>query len=247
MCFPVDHPDPNLRGEPKGIRTVLQERKSVWDKLTTICRERGKKVVGKCAACMKSDLRKDKEWRIAIAEATGEGEVQSMEDIASEMPSNAAGEWCCMYKVLSLQEDFWSEKPLIQSIIEDAGHICLFLPRFHCELNVIEMLWGYGKYRAHISLMCLACSVLILDLRAGYRNMADGRFATAKTLVPQCLDSCNLTTIRRFFQKSWRFMDSYRKGLDAQQAAFANKKYKSHQRIGLLSDILASLATQDVQ
>ncbi len=38
------------------------------------------------------------------------------------------------------------EKPLIQSIIEDAGHVCLFLPWFHCELNVIEMLWGYAKF-----------------------------------------------------------------------------------------------------
>jgi hypothetical protein len=76
--------------------------------------------------------------------------------------------------------------------------------------------------------------------------MADGKFATAKALVPQCLDSCDLTTIRRFFQKAWRFIDAYRKGLDAQQAAFVNKKYKSHQRIGLPSDILASLATNDV-
>ena len=35
-----------------------------------------------------------------------------------------------------------------------------------------------------------------------------------------------------------------RKGLDACQAAFANKQYKSHRRIGLPSDIIKSLATQ---
>ncbi len=58
-----------------------------------------------------------------------------------------------MHWVLVLQEDFRSEKPLIQSIIENAGHVCLFLPRFHCELNPIEMLWGYGKYRMQISLL----------------------------------------------------------------------------------------------
>jgi hypothetical protein len=89
--------------------------------------------------------------------------------------------------------------------------------------------------------------MLILNWQAGHQNMADGRFATTKTLVPQCLDSCDLTTIRRFFRKAWRYIDTYWKGLDVQQAAFANKKYKSHQRIGLLSDILTSLATEDVQ
>ena len=46
-----------------------------------------------------------------------------------------------------------SEKPLVQIIIEDAGHVCLFLPHFHCELNSIEMLWGYAKYR-----MCILCA-----------------------------------------------------------------------------------------
>src|SRR6267142_2454152 len=34
MCFPDDHTDPELRGKPKGIRLVLQERKSIWDKFT---------------------------------------------------------------------------------------------------------------------------------------------------------------------------------------------------------------------
>jgi len=64
--------------------------------------------------------------------------------------------WCCMHHVLSLQEDFRSEKPLIQSLIEDAGHIYLFLPRFHCKLNSIEMLLGYSvKATAGLS----ACQV----------------------------------------------------------------------------------------
>ena len=37
-------------------------------------------------------------------------------------------------------------KPLIQKYVEDQGHICAFLPKFHCELNPIEMVWGYAKY-----------------------------------------------------------------------------------------------------
>jgi hypothetical protein len=61
MCFPTDHPDPNLQDKPKGIRAVLEEQKSVWDRFTIICRECGKKVIGKCAACTKSEICKDKE------------------------------------------------------------------------------------------------------------------------------------------------------------------------------------------
>ena len=91
-----------------------------------------------------------------------------------------------------------------------------------------------------------------------YRNSADGTFPKAKTLVPESLDLCSVTTMRRFFQKTWRYMDSYqyvlyarvcdrldnatsRKGLDARQAAYANKKYKSHRRVGLPSDIIAAI------
>jgi hypothetical protein len=154
MTFPDDHPDPKLRGQPKGFKVVLQERKSVWDKYTTICKERRTKVVGKCASCTKSQTRKDAERRVALAEATGENGVATAEDIAvadTEIPSTPDDEWCCMHRILVLQDDFRSEKPLVQSIIEDAGHVCLFLPRFHCELNPIEMLWGYGKYRTHLS------------------------------------------------------------------------------------------------
>jgi len=55
-------------------------------------------------------------------------------------------DWCCMTCVLSLQSDFKNEKPLLQKYVEERGHICLFLPKFHCELNPIEMYWGYAKY-----------------------------------------------------------------------------------------------------
>ena len=80
---------------------------------------------------------------------------------------------------------------------------------------------------------------------SGYRNLANGRFATAKILVPQCLDACELTTIRKFFQKSWRYLDAYKQGLDAKEAALANKKYKSHRKISLPSDIIDEIDTSD--
>ena len=65
----------------------------------------------------------------------------------STVPLVPLDKWCCTYQVLSLQDNFVNEKPLLQHYLEGHGHVCLFLPKFHCELNPIEMLWGYAKYR----------------------------------------------------------------------------------------------------
>ena len=64
---------------------------------------------------------------------------------------------------------------------------------------------------------------------------------TTKALVPQCLDACKLVTIRKFFQKSWRYLDAYWEGLNVREAALANKKYKSHCKVGLPRDIIDSI------
>ncbi|KIM76309.1 hypothetical protein PILCRDRAFT_826487, partial [Piloderma croceum F 1598] len=74
-----------------------------------------------------------------------------------------------------------------------------------------------------------------------YHNISDGKFVTAKCIVPKCLNMCDTLTIQQFFQKSWHYMDAYFKGLDAVQTAFAVKKYKSHWRVGLPSEIIASM------
>jgi hypothetical protein len=164
MCFPNDHSDPKLRGQLKGIRAVLEECKSIWDKFTLIHQAHGPqctKLVGKCGACTKSQLCKDVEHCIALADAMGqddsikEEDIKHMENTVLPIADDNEG-WCCMYRVLALQEDFQTEKPLIQSIIEDAGHVCLFLPWFHCKLNVIEMLWGYAKFHACV----MHCTVI---------------------------------------------------------------------------------------
>ena len=46
---------------------------------------------------------------------------------------------CCMARLLSKQEDFTNQVSILETIIQEAGHECIFLPKFHCELNPIEM------------------------------------------------------------------------------------------------------------
>ncbi|KZV99844.1 hypothetical protein EXIGLDRAFT_668139 [Exidia glandulosa HHB12029] len=223
--IPADNPDPNLRnklqkmvtddGHPKGMEIVLKER-GLYDRI----RPGGHgKPVGKCKNCSASETKRtelEKRAREALEsdpELYGSlSNAMSVLASGSDAPIPDSGdEWCCMQKCLSLQKDFLAEKPKIQQYIEGRGHFCTFLPKFHCELNPIEMVWAYAKQK--------------------FRAEADGTFPTAKALVPKCLDAVSTTTIRHYFRRVYRYMDAYRKGLDAKQAAHAVKKYKSHRKL----------------
>ena len=46
---------------------------------------------------------------------------------------------CCMAQLLSKQDDFINQVSMLETLIKEAGHECIFLPKFHCELNPIEM------------------------------------------------------------------------------------------------------------
>lgn len=80
LVYPKDHPDPDLRGQAKGMKVMLQERESVWERL---CAENSgeKKVVGKCKTCKLSAAKKDAMRRIAEAEAAGQDETITDADI----------------------------------------------------------------------------------------------------------------------------------------------------------------------
>ena len=49
---------------------------------------------------------------------------------------------CCARKFLSSQSDFANEKNWLQTVVETRRHFQNFLPKFHCELNFIEMVLG---------------------------------------------------------------------------------------------------------
>ncbi|ETV63847.1 hypothetical protein H257_19219 [Aphanomyces astaci] len=39
-------------------------------------------------------------------------------------------------------------KSILEETIVAAGHVCLFFPKYHCELNPIESYWGAAKRHA---------------------------------------------------------------------------------------------------
>jgi hypothetical protein len=84
---------------------------------------------------------------------------------------------CCLARLLSTHKDFFEQKSAIATLIKGRGHKCLFLPKFHCELNPIEMYWGYSKAR--------------------YRQVKKTSFDHAKKEVVEALDACTIDTLRR--------------------------------------------------
>ena len=46
---------------------------------------------------------------------------------------------CCLARLLSQQDDFQNQPSMLETFIKSRGHECIFLPKFHCELNPIEM------------------------------------------------------------------------------------------------------------
>ena len=123
---------------------------------------------------------------------------------------------CCCKCILEGQPDFAEQKSLIQEVIEAHSHLCIFLPKFHCELNFIEFFWGSVK-----KYLCKNC---------------DYTFDTLKANVPKALESVKLETIRRWEHRMIRWMNAYCGGLSTAEAqiqvrAFSSKPYRSHRQV----------------
>ena len=142
-------------------------------------------------------------------------DTQGLKMLCKEKCHNEATS-CCATCTLESQPDFQAQKSLVQEVIEAAGHLCIFLPKFHCELNFIEFFWGAVK-----RYLCTNC---------------DYTFETLKKNLPLALASVNIRTIRRWEHRMIRWMDAYRAGLGAKEAdmrvkAFSSRKYASHRRV----------------
>ena len=114
---------------------------------------------------------------------------------------------CCGRRLMELQPDFREQKGMVEEEVTRRGHLVIFYPKFHCELNWIEYFWGDGKRRT--------------------RERCD--YGLRRT-VPEVLESTEEVRILRWFRKSERIVGAYRDGLTYGSSEFKNA-YKSHRRI----------------
>lgn len=52
---------------------------------------------------------------------------------------------CCCRRALLCQPDFESRDSSLEEAARKLGSQVVFLPKYHCELNLIEQCWGYAK------------------------------------------------------------------------------------------------------
>ena len=95
--------------------------------------------------------------------------------------------------------------------MQERGHRAIFIPKFHCELNPIERVWGETKRysRAH----------------------CDYSFACLKRTIIPPLESVQVDTIQKYFIKCREYMQAYREGKSGRASVeSAVHLYKSHRR-----------------
>ena len=114
--------------------------------------------------------------------------------------------------VLSFHDDFRTEKTLVEKFLIDEGHKVMFLPKFHCELNPIERVWGQAK--------CYS------------RQYTNYTLVRLRKIVNLALDSVTTDLKRKYFRKVGDYEKVYIEGKKAgKEVESAVEVYKSHCRV----------------
>ena len=101
--------------------------------------------------------------------------------------------------ILADHDDFKNEKCCVDTFLRNSGHTCVFIPKFHCELNPIERVWSQSKCytRAY-------CGYTISSLR---RTIPLGLKSVSKKNIANYVNRCrnymwpctHKPTLRRIF------------------------------------------------
>lgn len=144
-----------------------------------------------------------------LLEEHGFGDMSKVRAECKGFKCKPGNKECCCRRILYEQPDFAHVDSLLQTICSARGVQVLFLPKFHCELNFIEQCWGRAK--------------------SVYRTYPESsREDQLEENTMSALESIPISMMRKFFNRSQRFMDAYLRGLNGRQAAWASRKYRGH-------------------
>jgi transposase len=116
---------------------------------------------------------------------------------------------CCASFVLSHEPDFLAQEEWLTQVVHKAGFEIIFYPKYHCELNYIEMVWGWAK--------------------GHHRRTCTYNYKDLKERLPKTFDDLlDVSFVRKVFQHCLRFMSGYREKLEGPLLDYAMRKYTSH-------------------
>ena len=109
-----------------------------------------------------------------------------------------------------------NEKNELEYFLHECGHACLFIPKFHCELNPTERCWAQAKRHTRAY-----CTYNIVGLRR---------------IVCPGLDSVHIENIQNYSRRVRNYMYGYLFGLKAglpleKLIQKYSREYKSHRRV----------------
>ncbi|KAF7378024.1 hypothetical protein MSAN_00226300 [Mycena sanguinolenta] len=134
---------------------------------------------------------------------------------------------CCCRRILFSQPDFVNQKSALSELVATSG---ISTPKYHCELNFIEMYWGAAKFR--------------------YRTTAKtSNIDEMEQNVKTCLDDVPLVQIIRYANRAARFISAYAQGLTGADLIWVNKPYRGHRILPprMIAEVKASIAQFLVQ
>jgi len=181
--------------------------------------------LGKPRALRKDEVPMRNGWFVRAADGIrveqpmmADGKVRSIREVLRERELWKEGEKLTLdaaRELLEKQPDFLAQKPMIEELVIARGHLIDFIPKYHCEINAIERVWGAAK--------------------RGVRNFAPKTFVELKQSMRDNLKNLALASVKRFIDASYRYIELYRPrgnvSLPFAVVAFAQKEYKSHRRI----------------
>eukprot|EP00903_Cladosiphon_okamuranus_P014571 g13514.t1 len=141
----------------------------------------------------------------------GEGDSDDSDEDSEEggaCDASTTSRRCCCQRIISEVKAFKEQMNRVEELFEAAGHACIFLPKYHPELNAIERFWGYTK-----SIERRVCDYSVLSLLAR---------------LPVTLSTVSLSLCRKWARVSWLYIYAYSHGLEGYLQTRDLKKWTNH-------------------
>jgi hypothetical protein len=84
-------------------------------------------------------------------------------------PPNTDGGYCAR-AMMAAQQDFREQKGQLEEELAAANQLCIFYPKFHCELNFIERFWWGAKWYSRATIPSALDSVSTACIHRYYKR-----------------------------------------------------------------------------